>query len=173
MIKSAKQLTIAKERLKELIDAKNAFEEKFAHDKNAQYQLGIASLTGMVENVQKEIDEYQYLSKNIWCEIATKNIEDLPHLLIKARLAKKMNQTQLAEILGIDAQTIQRYEATDYESVSWTRIVEVILALDVNIKLEKVKICDLEHHFLLPENITKEQIEIGSKKIQAHSLFNI
>jgi HTH-type transcriptional regulator/antitoxin HigA len=173
MIKSAKQLTIAKERLSELKTARDAFEEKFLDKENAQYRLGIASLNSMIESVQNEIENYETLKSNVVCKIATKSIEDLPHLLIKIRIAKKMSQSQLAEIIGIDAQTIQRYEATDYESVSWTRIVEVILALDVNIKLEKVQIAHKEHPFLKPSNITKEQLDKAKTKIQHYSLLNI
>jgi transcriptional regulator with XRE-family HTH domain len=173
MIKSGKQLTIAKERLNELTTARAAFERKFLDKENAQYRLGIASLNGMIENVENEIEEYETLKNNVVCKISTKSIEDLPHLLIKTRIAKKMSQSQLAEIIGIDAQTIQRYEATDYESVSWTRIVEVILALGVNIKLEKVHVTHAEHPFLKPSNITNEQLEKAKIKIQHYSLLNI
>ena len=53
-------------------------------------------------------------------------------MLIKARIARGMSQRDLAERIGLKEQQIQRYEATDYASVSLSRIREVVNGLDVS-----------------------------------------
>jgi transcriptional regulator with XRE-family HTH domain len=54
-------------------------------------------------------------------------------LLIKARIARRWSQRQLADVLGIAEQQVQRYESTDYPSASLARICDIAAALDVTI----------------------------------------
>ncbi len=60
-------------------------------------------------------------------------MEDLPKTLISARIASGMTQKGLAHRLGIKAQQIQRYEATEYESASFARIRKVVQALGLRL----------------------------------------
>ncbi|MGB2865755.1 MAG: helix-turn-helix transcriptional regulator, partial [Sedimentisphaerales bacterium] len=57
------------------------------------------------------------------------SVEDLPQILVKARIARDYTQKKLAENLGIKPQQIQKYEITGYRSASWKRILEVMDAL--------------------------------------------
>lgn len=59
------------------------------------------------------------------------DLADLPRALIRARIAGKLTQRDLAERLGLREQQIQRYEATDYAGASISRLVEVMAALGV------------------------------------------
>lgn len=56
-------------------------------------------------------------------------VEDLPKALIRARIAAGMTQEGLARRLGLKPQQVQRYEATDYESATFARILKVVQAL--------------------------------------------
>lgn len=47
--------------------------------------------------------------------------------------ALRLTQRQLAERVGLQEQAIQRYQATDYASVSFARLVEIAVALDLTI----------------------------------------
>jgi transcriptional regulator with XRE-family HTH domain len=49
-----------------------------------------------------------------------------------------MSQRELAERLGLKEQQIQRYEATEYRSASWSRVSEVIQALGLRVEDEIV-----------------------------------
>ena len=53
----------------------------------------------------------------------------MPRALIRARIASGMTQEGLALRLGLKAQQVQRYEATEYESASFARIRKVVQAL--------------------------------------------
>jgi HTH-type transcriptional regulator/antitoxin HigA len=61
---------------------------------------------------------------------------EIPIALIKARITAGMTQKQLAEKIGIQEQQIQRYEANDYASISFARLVEIAQILGVNIRAE-------------------------------------
>ena len=56
-------------------------------------------------------------------------VDELPTVLIKARISQGLSQKDLAERIGLKEQQIQRYEATDYASASLSRIKEVANAL--------------------------------------------
>ena len=53
------------------------------------------------------------------------SLADLAALLVKARIARRWTQRQLADALGIAEQQVQRYEATGYRSASLARISDV------------------------------------------------
>ena len=60
-------------------------------------------------------------------------LEDLPNILIRARIAKGFSQRQLAEAIGLKEQQIQRYEAEEYASANLQRLSEIAKALCLNI----------------------------------------
>jgi transcriptional regulator with XRE-family HTH domain len=57
----------------------------------------------------------------------------LPKALIRARIAAGMTQEDLARGLGVKQQQVQRYEATDYRSAGFARILKVVQALGLTI----------------------------------------
>lgn len=61
------------------------------------------------------------------------SLAELATVLVKARIARRWTQRQLAEALGIAEQQVQRYEATEYRSASLARICDVAAALDVTV----------------------------------------
>jgi HTH-type transcriptional regulator / antitoxin HipB len=60
-------------------------------------------------------------------------LSDLPTTLIKARIAAGMTQKELAEIIGVQEQQIQRYEANHYSSTSFDRLQLIASALQIEI----------------------------------------
>jgi transcriptional regulator with XRE-family HTH domain len=62
-------------------------------------------------------------------EVVLEAVEDLPRALIRARIAAGMTQEGLAQRLGVKAQQVQRYEATEYGSASFARLLKVVQAL--------------------------------------------
>jgi HTH-type transcriptional regulator/antitoxin HigA len=52
-------------------------------------------------------------------------------VLVQARIAGGMSQTDLAERLGMKAQQIQRYEASDYSGASLDRLISICAALNI------------------------------------------
>lgn len=61
-------------------------------------------------------------------EIVVENLNKLPDALIKARIAAKMSEKELAEMLGIDEQRIKEHEAKSYQSASFLELLEISFA---------------------------------------------
>jgi ribosome-binding protein aMBF1 (putative translation factor) len=170
MIKNSKQAGTTKSKLDEMKNAKAEFEKKNINKDSAKYRLGISSFNAMISDLEKQLLEYNSLINNEHHELVNHTIEDLPHILIKARLAKRMSQNDLAKIIGIDEQQIQRYEATNYESASWDRMVDVILALDINIRMKEILVINssFENAFNIPSYITKTKLQAAEKRVIAN-----
>ena len=67
---------------------------------------------------------------------AVDSFRELPQALVKARIALRLSQKALADHPGMQEQQIQRYESTDYQSASMSRLHDVVQALFVSVRLE-------------------------------------
>lgn len=94
-------------------------------------ELQLEALRGTLGDLEVELSEYDALHDTTVIEAT--GIEQLPTSLIQARIACGLTQRQLAERVGLQEQAIQRYEATDYASVSFARLVEIAEALEIAI----------------------------------------
>ena len=152
----------------ELIHTKKLFEDKETDKTSAKYRIGINSMTSLIEELQDDVDRYEGLVNGSFHLLQAKSLADIPNVLIAARLAQKMTHRDLGELVGLKEQQIQRYEATDYETASWPRIVEIAMALNVHLKFEKNIIMPqtTEDIFQYPDKITKEQVEVAKRKVQ-------
>lgn len=84
---------------------------------------------------QAELQEYEDFRAGKVRVLTIERLEDLPDVLIRARIASGLTQRELAEELDIKEQQVQRYEATRYKSASMRRLVEVAQALEIEVRL--------------------------------------
>ena len=89
------------------------------------------ALQSQLSDLEADIREYEALKAGNFAFEQLERISELPRLLIRARIASGLSQRGLADRLGLKEQQIQRYEASDYASASFTRIREVVSALDI------------------------------------------
>ena len=117
-----------------------------------------------LNDLRKEIREYETLTTHdsqTPLVLNLENINELPLLLIKARMAAKLSQKELADLAGLSAAQIKEYEDKDYETASFLDLMAVFDAL--NIKIQKGE-------FLVPLDtlrrtpITKEELLSKTKK---------
>ena len=87
------------------------------------------AVLSQISDMKAEIHEYESLKAGDFKPDQLKTVNELPVLLIKARIAQGLTQKDLAHLLGLKEQQIQRYEATDYASARLSRIREVVGAL--------------------------------------------
>ena len=80
-------------------------------------------------DLQAAVDDYETLKQHRPSVIEARSLDELPRALIRARIALGLSQKDLAEKMGLKEQQLQRYEATDYESASLSRIQEVAAAI--------------------------------------------
>jgi ribosome-binding protein aMBF1 (putative translation factor) len=94
----------------------------------------IEALQSQLEDLQREIAEYETLRSGKRKVVALSSLEELPKTLIQARIAAGLSQEELAAKLGIKPQQIQRYEATEYQSASLERVNEIVRVLGVKLR---------------------------------------
>lgn len=157
MIKNTQQENLTKDKIAELTQHKNAIlADNTMSDIEKLYSSH--SFDAMISSLNEELEEYEYLKTGNLKLLEAKSLEELPSLIIKARIAQHMSQTDLAKKIGIQAQQIQRYEANDYQNISFDRLIEIAKAVGVCIEFEKTVIIGSGPKFSLPNNIIEEDI---------------
>ena len=90
------------------------------------------AIRSQLSDLRSELREYEALKAGDFELDQLGVVSGLPAMLIKARIARGMSQRDLAERIGLKEQQIQRYEATDYASVSLSRIRDVVDGLNAD-----------------------------------------
>jgi ribosome-binding protein aMBF1 (putative translation factor) len=135
MIKNEKQYRITKAQVRRF---QNALAELAGQTRPANisarlWEVQRDAARSQMEDLQKQVEAYERLQLGKSREVVLEAVEDLPKALIRARIASGMTQEGLALRLGLKAQQVQRYEATEYESASFARIRKVVQALGLRI----------------------------------------
>lgn len=140
MIKNERQYRITKSQVQEFEKALANLIES-AENKQSEnpllFQVQVSALESQLNDLQEEVKEYESLISTPVGEpnvLELDALESLPLALIKARIMAKLSQKALAERLGVKEQQIQRYEANEYSSTSFSRLIEVCHALGVALK---------------------------------------
>ncbi|MBL8194203.1 MAG: helix-turn-helix domain-containing protein, partial [Blastocatellia bacterium] len=90
------------------------------------------ALRSQLTELEEQIKEYQEL-KTGKTKLEIKSLEDLPNLLIKARIAAGLTQKDLATRLGLKEQQIQRYEATEFASMNFSKLIQIIKIIGLTV----------------------------------------
>lgn len=130
MIYSEKQYGVSNTQLAKLQDALAGAKAR-ASDQAWLRQAEIDGLKSQIVDIEAELAEYDRLKSGQVSFSKTYSLEELPRVLVQARIASGMSQTDLAEKLGMKPQQVQRYEATDYMGASLGRLIEISKALGV------------------------------------------
>lgn len=96
-------------------------------------EIEIAALESQLQDIEQEIADYDLLKSGAMSFSESYSLADLPRILIQARIAQGLSQTDLAEKLRMKPQQVQRYEATEYMSASLSRLIEIAEALQVRV----------------------------------------
>ena len=135
MIKNERQFKITKAQAEKFLAAIRSLEsappDDTVHPLLRKAEIG--GLRSQLADLQTDIQEYEGLRSGRRKVMKVETFEDLPRALVQARIAAGLTQEQLANKLKLKPQQIQRYEATEYQSASLSRIAEVVDALDVKV----------------------------------------
>jgi len=139
MIKNEQEYQITLDWLRrfEQTVAKLDSDEVLKTDDPTRWQLYRDAYQSQVDEFKYEIAEYERLidcdQKQV-LQIKVENFNKLPWVLIKARMAAKISQEELAETLGISSQRVKEYEDTDYQFASFGEMIDVSIALGVEVE---------------------------------------
>ena len=98
-----------------------------------------------------QVREYELLRSGV-TTLKASNLDELPSILISARIAQGLSQRKLAELIGVKEQQIQRYESDEYATASLRRLREIAEAL----KLNTTEIAEFK-----PKSSTAETVSTG------------
>ena len=129
MIKNERQYRITKAQADRFSETLRGLEQRSSvvegvHPLIAKVQQ--EAVRSQLADLESELREYESLKAGEFQLDQLNVVADLPVALIKARIAQGLSQKELAELIGLKEQQIQRYEATDYASASLSRINEVV-----------------------------------------------
>jgi HTH-type transcriptional regulator/antitoxin HigA len=136
MITNERQYRITSTQLEKLRKAIDDFDIKTVVRQTKSKVLARAELEALrseYENLSMQIHEYEALKSGTIEILKASHLEELPSILIRARIVKGLSQRQLADTLDLKEQQIQRYEAEEYASANLPRLAEVAKALGLNI----------------------------------------
>lgn len=133
MIKNERQYKITRAQAARFADALSAISDEPGSIGDVHPLLVQAHAEGLksqLDELREELSEYEALKAGNFDASELLTAMELPKTLIRARIAIGWSQKNLAAHLGLKEQQIQRYEASDYDSASFSRIREVIVVLD-------------------------------------------
>ena len=137
MIKNERQYRITKAQAEKFLLALRNLradtDERYALHPRLR-QLQEEALKSQLGDLEEDLREYEDLKEGRFEFEKLEVISQLPKLLIRARIASGLTQRELAGLLGLKEQQIQRYEASEYASASFTRIKEVVSALGIEVE---------------------------------------
>lgn len=122
----------------------NRFRDSIAHFEQGitgPDVLQVAQLDAMqsqLSELEESIADYESLRAGDRQFLEVDTIEDLPLVLIQARVAAGLSQRELGEKIGLKEQQVQRYESTLYRSASMQRIADIARILGVEITNEAI-----------------------------------
>jgi ribosome-binding protein aMBF1 (putative translation factor) len=135
VIKNERQFRITKahaEKFERAIEEVSAAPKRDLHP--ALRKAQIDGLQSQLEDLKRELREYEALRSGKRRTIALDSIEELSTTLIQARIAAGLSQEELAAKLGLKPQQIQRYEATNYRSASLERVNQIVRVLGIKLR---------------------------------------
>ena len=131
MIKNEKQYRITKAQVRRFQDAlaELAGQQRPTNIAPRLWEAQREAAQSQMEDLREQVEVYERLHVSHSKTVILDAVEDLPKALIRARIAAGMTQEGLARRLGVKPQQVQRYEATEYGSASFARILKVVQAL--------------------------------------------
>jgi HTH-type transcriptional regulator/antitoxin HigA len=131
MILNQRQYRVTKAQMKRLQKNLELSKEKRDEMDERIFNSMIAGIKSQISELKDQIKEYEKIQN---AKALTYSLENLHSVLIQARVARGWTQKKLAKKLNVDAQQIQRYEKSNYSSVSLERAIDIFKALDINLK---------------------------------------
>jgi HTH-type transcriptional regulator/antitoxin HigA len=132
MIFSDRQFAVSKVEIAKLKHARDIVSQDTRKHERLR-EIECSALESQISDIERELAEYEFLTSGTVNFSESFSLSELPRALIQARIAKGLSQTELADLLGMKPQQVQRYEATGYMSASLTRLIDVAAALDVKV----------------------------------------
>lgn len=158
MISNERQYKITNRQLGKLKQAILEFNVLFTAQQVGSVILANAELEALkseVENLTAQLQEYENLKSGINIQLKASSLAELPRILIQARIVQHLSQRELADLVGLKEQQIQRYESEEYSSASLRRLLEIAEALKITV----TEIAEIDQTSKTTTSTKKEEID--------------
>ena len=133
MIKNERQYQLSKAQIREFESASAAADqagtEADIHPRLAAAQRD--AIRSQIEELNHEVREYEAIKSGKLMNFEAQSLDDLPLLLVKARIARGITHKELAGRLGVKEQQVQRWEVNDFAGASLENLRAIADALGV------------------------------------------
>lgn len=135
MIKNERQYRITRARIGEFERALMEVSSKEAKSPQDELWLTVQrdAISSQLDELRSQVQEYETLRARGMGALELNSLDELPRILIKARIAAGLSQKEVADRLHLKEQQIQRYESTDFAGVGFDRIKEMMRALGIGL----------------------------------------
>jgi HTH-type transcriptional regulator/antitoxin HipB len=100
----------------------------------------LASLLNMKQELEKELATYKSLKKAPKKLLKERGISELPTLLIEYKIVSGLTQKEFSEQLGLKEQQLQRYEADNFNSISFKNLLKFLELIGLEIKIKETRL---------------------------------
>jgi transcriptional regulator with XRE-family HTH domain len=94
----------------------------------------VDGLRSQLEDLESEASDYRALREGKIKGRQLHSLSELPQALIEGRIAARLTQRQLAHIVKVPEQQIQRYEQSGYRGASIERLQEIAAAVKLTVR---------------------------------------
>ncbi len=158
VITNERQYRITKSQITNLNNARKNFNIEDTTNRVGSARLAMIELEALkseIEILSEQLSDYEALKLGSVNIFKANSLQELPMLLIQARITQGLSQRQLADKLNLKEQQIQRYEAEIYASAKIKRLAEIAEVLN----LEITEIAELK-------KVTTDRKTVESKDIE-------
>ena len=135
MIKNDRQFGITQNQIRGFGEALTAARAKDVPEGTDPviWQAYLDGMESQIETMTHEVEEYLLLKQGNIDQIEIDSFGELPAGLIKARIARGLTHKQLADLISVKPQQIQRWEDTDYEKAGFSNLLKIAEALRIDV----------------------------------------
>ena len=136
MIRNDKEYRYSKERLSKLeAQLRELSSVRISAGRDEVASAVIDALRMQIEDVEREISEYEDLKEGRLLSFGTDDLDTLGEIVTKARIACGLTQAELGELLGMTQQQVARYERGGWQKISVWRLAEAADALGLDLSV--------------------------------------
>ena len=139
MIKSEKQKTRTIKLLENMKKDKESFLLKSQNLHQDIINAHIGGIDSMIGQLESELIEYEDLKAGKFQLPQAISFIELLRYLPKIRIAKGLSQKDLADLIGVTKQQINRYEEYEYQNVGVEKVNRILDVLNISLDMKPKK----------------------------------
>src|SRR5882757_3652645 len=105
-------------------------------------ELILISLSDVRVDMEKEVEDYRLLKANKAKILKSRSISELPSLIIEYKIASGLTQKEFSQKIGMKEQQLQRYEAENFQGISFKNLLKILQAIGLEIFIQETPISD-------------------------------